>query len=117
MCRDCVELSVEIIYSGRNFQYPGYYQDSVSQFTTVKQFIRESIFPHLDWMTSLTSLVLVKLGEFHTSDESLGVVRSLMLDGLFSWLFCDERAPSSLRHFWIQEFCFDPENKFHLRDL
>jgi len=110
MCRDCVELSVEIIYSGADFQYPSSYRDPVEQFNNLQQFIRESIYPHLDWMTSLTSLVLVKLGEFKTSDEFSSEVRSLMLDDLFSWLFCDERAPSSLRHLWIQGFCFDPDS-------
>jgi len=110
MCRDCVELNVEIIYSGADFQYPGSYRHPVEEFKDLQQFIRESIYPHLDWMTSLTSLVLVKLGDFQTADESLGVVRSFMLDDLFSWLFCNERVPTSLRHLWVQGFYFEPES-------
>lgn len=107
MCRDCVELSVEIIYSGTEFEYPRGHRNPVEQFKDLQQFIRESIYPHLNWMTSLTSLVLIKLGDFQTADEPFGFVRSFMLDDLCSWLFCVERAPSSLRHLWIQDFCFD----------
>lgn len=110
MCRDCVELGVEITYSGRDFKYPSTfpYVNPEDQFKDLRQFIRETFYPHLGWMTSLQSLVLTKLGDFLTSSGDFGTVESFMLDDLLTWLFSedDERVPGSLRHLWIQDFQF-----------
>lgn len=107
MCRDCVDLSVEITYTGADYEYPDYYPTDI--FDNAQQLCRREIYPRLSWMSSLKSLVLVKLGDFQTGNELIGLVRSLMLDNLLSWLFNEEPVPSSLQHLWIQDFCFKPE--------
>lgn len=107
MCRDCVELGVEISYTGEEFEYPSSYpRDPAAQFADVKQFIRDSIYPHLGWMSSLKSLVLTKLGPFANTLRSH--VQSFMLDDLLTWLFSEQTPPCTLRHLWIQDFCFQP---------
>jgi len=115
MCRDCVELGVEITYSGLDFEYPTTipWVNPADQFNDLRQFIRETIYPHLGWMTSLQSLVLTKLGDFLTTNGDFGTVRSFMLDDLLTWLFSEdvERAPGFLRHLWIQDFQFRPEHQ------
>lgn len=110
MCRDCVELSVEITYTGEEFGYPDTipYVRPIDRFNDVRQFIRETIYPHLGWMKSLKSLVLIKLGSLHYS-SGIGYVTSFMLDDLLVWLLSEERAPRSLQHLWIQGFDFRPE--------
>ncbi len=79
------------------------------RYDDIKQFIRETIYPHLDWMTSLKSLVLTKHGDSADDDESC--VKSLMLNDLLMWLFSEdpERVPRSLQHLWIQDFYFKPK--------
>ncbi len=110
MCRDCVDLSVEITYTGDDFKYPSTYPwvNPAIQFNDLSQFIRETIYPHLGWMKSLRSLVLIKLGPFVASIEGRSYVDSFMLNHLLAWLFSEERAPRSLQHVWIQDFCFEP---------
>lgn len=112
MCRDCVELGVEITYAGVNFDYPTTYPyvNPEDQFTDVRQFIRETIYPNLGWMTSLKKLVLIKFGDFLTTGADFGSVESFMLSDLLTWLFSedDERSPGSLRHLWIQDFQLRP---------
>jgi len=109
MCRDCVDLSVEITYTGEPFDYPtsasAPWVNPALQFTDLSRFIQETIYPHLGWMKSLKSLVLTKLGPFHTASEEHGYVYSLMLNELLGWLFSEEEAPRSLQHLWIQHFC------------
>lgn len=110
MCRDCVDLSVEITYTGEPFDYStsGPWVNPALQFTDLSQFIRETIYPHLGWMKNLNSLVLTKLGPFLTASEDHSYVNSLMLNELLGWLFSGEEAPRSLQHLWIQNFCFRP---------
>jgi len=107
MCRDCVDLSVEITYTGEPFDYPAAtpWVHPLFKFTDLCRFIQETIYPHLGWMKSLKSLVLTKLGPFHTASEDHGYVYSLMLNELLGWLFSEEGAPLSLQHLWIQSFC------------
>lgn len=103
-------MNVEITYSdvevnptmARRKFTPG------DRYDDVKQFIRETIYPHLDWMTSLKSLVITQLGDLEDSENC---VKSLMLDDLLMWLFSEdpERVPRSLQHLWIQDFDFQPE--------
>ena len=107
MCRDCVDLSVEITYTGEPFDYRAAipWVDPVLKFTDLCWFIQETIYPHLGWMKSLKSLVLTKLGPFLSAGETHGYVNSLMLNELLGWLFTEEEAPLSLQHLWIQHFC------------
>jgi len=100
---------VEITYSdleldgtrARRKFHPG------NRYDDIKQFIRETIYPHLDWMTSLKSLVLTKAGDLEDSD----IYDSLMLNDLLMWLFSEDpkRVPRSLQHLWIQDFYFQPD--------
>lgn len=104
-------MSVEITYTGSGFEYRRNFMDPwvdpAIQFTDVSQFIRETVYTHLGWMKSLRSLVITKLGPFvTTSGEGRTHVESLMLNDLLAWLFSEERAPRSLQHLWIKDFCF-----------
>ena len=68
MCRDCIDLSVEITYTGAYYEYPDYFPTDI--FDDAQQLCRREIYPRLSWMSSLKSLVLVKLGDFQTANDN-----------------------------------------------
>lgn len=62
--------------------------------------VQTDLFPHLNWMTNLRSLSLVKLGDFTTPFEEWELpVRSHLLEALLRHLFNSPR--DSLHHLWI----------------
>lgn len=112
-CRDCVALTVKIIYNGK--------PDDIfphQLIAEIERYVDEEIIPHVGWMMSLESLVLIKLGSFEDQDDDEDqddeddendddIVSSFMLLKLFDWLIPDndeQPHPNSLSHFWIQGF-------------
>jgi len=98
-------LGVEIAYTGDKFTRPDSEQYKLNTAEDkVLKMVQTDLFPHLDWMTNLRSLALVKLGDFTTPLEEWELpVRSHLLEALLRHLFrSPERSPDLLQHlYWI----------------
>lgn len=75
--------------------------------------VERELFPHMDWVVNLRSLVLIKLGSFTTLPAFYFKVRSLLLDELLNWIFSIRRLPLSLVRLWIQDFV-SPSNGINI---
>lgn len=114
-------MSIEITYSGepeslsddedevdlreRNWHY-SYEGDVEAE--------RRDLFPHLEWMKALKSLVLIKLGPFASKGAGRRVI-STLLDAFFAHLFPGRRSYPILRPLrclWIQDFEILPLKAF-----
>ncbi len=126
---------MEITYTGKSEGY--IYEDwddfiaatndPVEEFATFRTHARLNVYPLLDWMRSLTSLVLIKLGEY-ANDRHMNemywdndAVFSFMLDDLLDWLFSaaelgEDDFPRSLRHFWVQNFSLRGDHRPYIQN-
>lgn len=109
MCRDCIELAIEITYTG---WYWARRSRALLLLERVKEEVQQ-IFQLLSWMTNLTSLALIKLGDSRTDhytldfDENINdclAVHSRLLEDLLQHVFAEERRPKSLQRLWIHNF-------------
>lgn len=66
----------------------------------VQRMVKMDFFPKLEWMVNLKKLVLIKFGNFCSPDPS---IRPLLLDDLISFIFQEERAPTSLQSVWVND--------------
>ena len=109
-CRDCTDLAIEITYTGKTLPPEDDIREKMKHLMTeqrVKQAIEKDWLPQLDWMKSLKSLVLVKLGPCASSDAGVRMI-SILLDSLTCrYLFPhreEKEPPRPLEHLWIQNF-------------
>lgn len=91
-CRDCTDLHIEVLYTHYFIMENVWLSGHLDEVLRIAQ---EEYFPHLDWMTSIKSLVFIKRG-YQLNDY---IVKSLF----HNWIFTRERALDSLQNFWIQE--------------
>ncbi len=95
-------MSIEVVYTG------DYKTEKLPFYDVIRQYFCETVFPHLNWMSSLKSLVLIGSGApFYIFRRFRNLSR--MTYDLLIWLFFDdERAPRTLQHLWIEGFHFAP---------
>jgi len=110
-CKDCTELTVEITYTGEPCKLK-----AKSNFDVVENEIDrcayEDLLPYTNWMKSLKSLSLIKLGFFDNYDDPSYRVRSLrcrLLDRLLHSMFSNGPSPESLERLWINGFYYSLE--------
>jgi len=73
----------------------------------VDRHVREDLLPKTDWMKSLQSLSVIKLGFFEDYIFDDDEARCLLLDHLFDRMFSSEpTSPNSLLYLWIHGFHF-----------
>jgi len=105
-------LTVEITYTGDSIYkddsaFPAEFPPSTFE-NEVDRFVREDLLPKTEWMKSLQTLVLIKLGGFENFEDEIfnGVcnVRCLLLDHLLNRMFSIGPIPTSLEHLWIHDF-------------
>ena len=79
------------LYTGVKFERHPYSKQRYKLNTAEEMVLKMAetdFFPHLEWMSNLRSLSLVKLGEFsNTSHEWDRSVRSLLLEDLLEHIF------------------------------
>jgi len=110
-CSICTDLAIKITYTGRGSESPHFSFLTLPTLpfeNEVDRVVRQDLLPLTDWMKSLQSLVLIKLGLF-TSENSYYQASSLLLDHLLYKLFSSEPSPSSLVHLWIKDFSYSME--------
>ena len=110
-CSICTDLIIKITYTGRGSESPhlSFLTLPTLPFENeIDRVVRQDLLPLTDWMKSLQSLVLIKLGLF-TPENSYDQASSLLLDHLLYKLFSSEPSPSSLEHLWIKRFAYSLE--------
>ena len=108
-CMICTDLTIKIAYTGKRSGSP--YPSFSSLVPTlpfeneVDRVVRQDLIPLTDWMKSLQSLALIKLGLF-TPENDDDQVSCRLLDHLLYRMFSSGPRPSSLVHLWIRQFAY-----------
>ncbi len=110
-CQNCKELTVEIAYEGESREYHGRFDCFSPTEKKIKWHVREDIDSHIDWMTSLSSLIVIKRGPStnysNINSHANREFRSRLLDDLLDQVLSTEQLPRSFIHrLWIQGFHF-----------
>lgn len=110
-CRDCKDLAIEVTYTGQRKSHLDK-DDEIQEIRDryeYKNRAKTDWFPHLGWMKSLKSLVLIKLGPYSTYSSGTRVL-SHLLASLLEHLFpcMGNPAPRPLQRVWIQDFVMFP---------
>lgn len=94
-CQRCLDLHLEVAYTEDYFSYGPYGQEDYDE--EIVKYARLNLFPCLDWMAALKSLVIVKRGSGMSTNYPDECVKELL-----NWIF-HRYQMRSLERLWIQE--------------